>query len=98
MRWALILVSISLVSYAQKVPKQTEVKVQKTSMTRDQEVQLGKEAAAEVEHEVEVIKNPEVEAWLNQIGQQLAKAPQANAYPYYFKLVNEKSINAFALP
>src|SRR5689334_20931989 len=47
---------------------------------------------------VEVIKNPEVEAWLNQIGQQLAKAPQANAYPYYFKLVNEKSINAFALP
>ena len=35
---------------------------------------------------------------LNQIGQQLAKTPQANAYPYYFKLVNEDSINAFALP
>src|SRR5258708_12266769 len=47
---------------------------------------------------MEVVKNPEVEAWLNQIGQQLAKTPQANAYPYYFKLVNEDSINAFALP
>lgn len=99
MRLALILlVNISFVAYAQKAPKQTEVKVQKTSMARDQEIQLGKEAAAQVEHEMEVIKNPEVEAWLNQIGQSLAKAPQANAYPYYFKLVNEESINAFALP
>ena len=24
--------------------------------------------------------------------------PQANAYPYYFKVVNEPSVNAFALP
>ena len=47
---------------------------------------------------MEVIKNAEAEAWLNQIGQQLAKTPQANAYPYYFKIVNEDSINAFALP
>ncbi len=79
-------------------PKQQEVKVQKTSLSRDQEIQLGKESAAEVERTMEVIKNPEIEAWLNQIGQQLAKQPQANAYPYYFKLVNDDSINAFALP
>lgn len=78
--------------------RQTEVKVQKTSITRDQEIQLGKEAAAQVEREMEVVQNKEVEAWLNQIGQQLAKTPQANSYPYYFKLINEDSINAFALP
>jgi len=78
--------------------KQAEVKIQKTSMTRDQEIKIGKDAAAQVEREMEVVKNPEAEAWLNQIGQQLAKTPQANAYPYYFKLVNEDSINAFALP
>src|SRR4051812_5091072 len=79
-------------------PKQQEVKVQKTSLSRDQEIQLGKESAAEVERTMEVIRNPEIEAWLNQIGGQLAKQPQANAYPYYFKLVNDESINAFALP
>jgi beta-barrel assembly-enhancing protease len=45
-----------------------------------------------------VVRNADVEAWLNNIGQRLAKTPQANAYPYYFKLVNEDSINAFALP
>lgn len=99
MRRTLVLIfSISFAAYAQKTPKQTEVKVQKTSMTRDQEIQLGKEAARSVEHEMDVAQNPEIERWLNEIGQRLAKAPQANAYPYYFKVVNEPSINAFALP
>jgi predicted Zn-dependent protease len=72
--------------------------VQRTSLTRDQELQLGKEAAAQVEREMEIVKNPEIEGWLSQIGLRLGKTPQANAYPYYFKLVNQDSINAFALP
>jgi Zn-dependent protease with chaperone function len=78
--------------------KQAEVKIQKTSLSRDQEILLGKEAATQVEREQEVIHNAEIERWLNQIGQTLAKTPQANAYPYYFKLINDDSINAFALP
>src|SRR5689334_3355164 len=92
------LLVFSLTLFAQNPGKQAVVKIQKTSMSRDQEIQLGKQAAAEVERTMEVIKNPEVETWLNQIGQTLAKTPQANAYPYYFKLLNEDSINAFALP
>ena len=97
-RTTLLIVSLSLGVYAQKAPKQTVVKIQKTSMSRDQEIQLGKEAAGQVEREMELVKNPQIENWLNQIGQRLAKAPEANAYPYYFKLVNEPSVNAFALP
>ena len=98
-RLLLIALLLPFVSYSQFRPaKQSEVKIQKTSLTRDQELQIGKEAAAQVEREMEVVKSPEVEAWLNQIGGNLAKTPQANAYPYYFKLVNEDSINAFALP
>lgn len=81
-----------------RAPQQREVKIQKTSLTKEQETQLGKEAAAEVERTMEVVHNPVAEAWLNKIGQRLAQTPQANAYPYYFKLVNDKSINAFALP
>ena len=93
----LLIVALSL-PIAMFSAKQAEVKVQKTSLSRDQEIQLGKEAAAQVEREQEVIHNAEIEHWLNQIGQSLAKTPQANAYPYYFKLVNDDSINAFALP
>lgn len=90
--------TVSLAVAQKGAPKQVEVKIQKTSLTRDQEIQLGKEAAAEVERTYEVVSSPEIEAWLNQVGQQFARTPQANAYPYYFKLVNEESINAFALP
>src|SRR5215471_16224990 len=98
LRLLVIVLGIPIILLGQKPARQAEVKIQKTSLTRDQEFQLGKEAATQVEREMEVIQNPEVEYWLNQIGQRLAKAPQANAYPYYFKLVNEDSINAFALP
>ena len=38
-----------------------------------------------------------MEAWLNEIGERLGKTTLANAYPYCFKLLNEDSINAFAL-
>jgi Zn-dependent protease with chaperone function len=100
--WAILLAAslgaASLGVAAEKKRKQQEVKIQKTSLSRDQEIELGKQAAAEVEREMEVIKNPEIEGWLNKIGQNLAKTRQANSYPYYFKLVNEDSINAFALP
>jgi Zn-dependent protease with chaperone function len=97
------LLAVSLLTYGadkadKKAPKQKEVKVQKSSVSMAQEIQLGKEAAAEVERQMEVVKNADIEAWLNRIGAQLAKAPQANAYPYYLRLVNEDSINAFALP
>src|SRR5438046_1338831 len=93
-----VALAIPLSMYSQKVPKQLNVRIQNTSLTRDQELQIGKQFAGQVEREMEVIHNPEIEQWLNQIGQNLAKTPQANAYPYYFKLVNDDSVNAFALP
>lgn len=89
---------IPFAATAQRPARQAEVRVQKTSLSREQEIALGKQAAAQVEREMEVIHNPEIERWLNQIGQKLAQTPEANAYPYYFKLVNDDSINAFALP
>src|SRR5579871_6336790 len=84
--------------FPQRPVRQADVQIQKTSLSRDQELQVGKQFAGQVEREMEVVHNAEIEKWLNQIGQNLAKTPQANAYPYYFKLVNDDSINAFALP
>lgn len=92
---------LPLVAFPQKKgkgPQQKVVNVQKTSLTRDQEIQLGNEAAAQVGRSMEIVNDPQTEAWLNRIGQKLAQTPQANNYPYHFKLVNEDSINAFALP
>jgi len=100
MNRALLLIAflLPLSAFPQQAMRQADVEVQKTSLSRDQEIQIGKQFAAQVEREMEVVHNPELERWLNQIGQSLAKTPEANAYPYYFKIVNDDSINAFALP
>jgi Zn-dependent protease with chaperone function len=67
--------------------------------SRDQDVQLGKEAQQEVEKQVPVVHNaPELESYISQLGQKLAKVSQAPDYPYNFHVVADKNINAFALP
>ncbi len=66
--------------------------------TKEQDIQLGKEAAAEIEKQVEIIEDRELNAYISAIGARLAAQPQADKYPYSFKVVNDPSINAFALP
>jgi Zn-dependent protease with chaperone function len=66
--------------------------------SKEQDVQLGKEAAAQVEQQMEVVRNPELQAYIERIGKRLAAQPQAGGFPYTFKVVKDPSINAFALP
>jgi len=68
--------------------------------SKEQDVQLGKEAAAQVEKQLQVVKDPEMNNFLNNITKRLIAVPEADAqsFQYSFTIVNEKSINAFALP
>jgi beta-barrel assembly-enhancing protease len=68
--------------------------------SKEQDVQLGKEAAGQVEKQMQVVNNKDLENFINQIGRKLIACPEADAksFAYSFKVVNEKSINAFALP
>jgi Zn-dependent protease with chaperone function len=66
--------------------------------SREQDVQLGREAAAQIERQVQVVREPELQEYVNRIGRRLAQTPEAGGYPYSFKVVNDPSINAFALP
>lgn len=66
--------------------------------SKEQDIQLGKEAAGEIEKQYQVIDSPQLNAYLQRIGSKLAATGEAGGYPYTFKLVNDKSINAFALP
>jgi len=63
-----------------------------------QDIQLGKEAAAEVEKSMPVVKHEELNAYLSKIGARLAKSKHAGTFPFGFATINDKSINAFALP
>ena len=67
--------------------------------SREQEVQVGKESAAEVEKQLPLLKDSDpVTRYVQKLGAQLASHAPAPEYPYTFKVVNQKEINAFALP
>lgn len=66
--------------------------------SREQDVELGREAARQVRQEYQVAPSPELQAYVRRIGQQLARSPEAGGFPYEFTVLNDPSVNAFALP
>jgi Zn-dependent protease with chaperone function len=66
------------------------------------DVKLGQEAAQQVQKELPLLNDPSVEEYLSGIGQRLVRViPAEYQHPefrYTFRVVNQKEINAFALP
>ncbi len=64
------------------------------------DINLGKRAAADAEKQLPLCNAPKVDAYLTQLGTRLAqKLPTGGVqYPFEFHCVNDKAINAFALP
>ena len=65
-----------------------------------QDVQLGKEGAEQVDRTYPLLADPLVLRYINDLGRQLASlAPNNNpAYAWTFRVINSPDINAFALP
>jgi hypothetical protein len=66
--------------------------------SKEQDIQLGREAAAQVRQQVPIVQNRDLQNYISRIGQRLAQQQGADNYPYSFTLVNDPSVNAFALP
>jgi Zn-dependent protease with chaperone function len=69
--------------------------------SQDQDVQMGKEYAQQIEQQMVVINNKQLTDYINRVGQRLVNQGglrEYGDYPYNFKVVQEDSINAFALP
>lgn len=81
---------------------QTRIEPPKNKFTPEQDVQLGREAAAEVRKQYPLIENRAIREYLDELGDRLVQhAPAEFKYPqfeYSFTPVNLKEINAFALP
>ena len=58
----------------------------------------GKQANEMVEAEMGVVKNSELAAYVNQIGQRLARHAPRGQFEYSFQIVDQAVPNAFALP
>jgi len=68
--------------------------------SKQQDIQLGEEAAAQVRKEKTVISDPVLTAYVNRVGKRLAasKEGQGSGFPFTFEVVADPTINAFALP
>jgi Zn-dependent protease with chaperone function len=64
-----------------------------------EEVQAGQQSAAQVARQLPVLPDSDpVSAYVQRLGQQLAAHAPGEKWPYTFHVVNQKEINAFALP
>jgi len=66
------------------------------SPAQDQEI--GRQSAEAAERELPILHDQSIEAYVDRIGERLAKVAPGADYPYQFKVVNASDINAFALP
>jgi predicted Zn-dependent protease len=64
----------------------------------EQDVEIGRSVSANAERQLPMLNDTRVDAYLNRLGRRLAEKAQGVRYPYQFKAVNDKAINAFALP
>ncbi|MBD3308167.1 M48 family metalloprotease [candidate division KSB3 bacterium] len=62
------------------------------------EIEMGMEAANEIESEIRIIRNPEIQQYITNLGQYLVQYSRRPNLRYAFKVVDTDEINAFALP
>jgi beta-barrel assembly-enhancing protease len=81
---------------------QTRIELRKNSFTPAQDVQLGREAAADVRQQLPMLNDRPSDDLVQRIGARLVAAVPARfrqpAFRYSFDVVNLRDINAFALP
>jgi len=65
-----------------------------------QDIELGRKAALEVEQKMPMCNDPKVDAYLSKLGHRLIEHLNTRGieYPWEFHCVNDKAVNAFALP
>src|SRR5262245_10827500 len=82
-----------------KAAEPKPIPVSKYKGSKVQDIQLGKEYAAQVEQQMRVVPNDQLTAYVNRVGKRLVDTGILDKdFPYSFKVVQESSINAFALP
>lgn len=66
--------------------------------SKEQDIEIGREFSKQVEQQFVVVQNREITDYVNRIGNRLVEKGELEKYPFFFKVVQEDSINAFALP
>jgi predicted Zn-dependent protease len=64
----------------------------------DEEMAMGRKAAEETDKQLPILVEPLLTAYVNHLGQKVAKESRRSEIQYSFKIVNTDAVNAFSLP
>ena len=76
----------------------TQVKPGFNLFSEQQDVEIGRQSAAEAERQLPLLNDRRVEGYATEIIRRLAAAAPGAKYPYQIRVVNASDINAFSLP
>lgn len=99
MTWLMI---VAIFAMPLSVFSQTQIKYHSNKYKPADDVKVGRQAATEVEQQMPILNDNEATSYVSRVGQRLVSSiPSEFQHPefsYYFKIVNARDINAFALP
>src|SRR5437870_3441590 len=101
-RWMAPLLAVAIVLMPLAGFAQTRITCHSNKYKPSDDVRLGRQASAEAEQQFPLLRDAEVTAYVERVGQRLVAAiPSEFQHPefrFYCKVLNASDINAFALP
>src|SRR5881275_2846927 len=101
-KWLASLLAAAIVAMPLAAFAQTKIVYHSNKYKPADDMKLGRQAAAEAERQFPLLRDSEVTAYVEKVGQRLVAAiPPEFQHPefrFYFKVLNARDINAFALP
>ena len=91
---ALVALIVTPLAWAQR----TQLKPGWNMFSPQQDVEMGQKVSRDADKQVPMLNNARVDNYLNNLGRTLAGHAPGERYPYQYKCVNDRAINAFALP
>ena len=93
---------VAIAALPLSVAAQTQIKYHSNKFSIADDVKLGRQAAQEAEQQFPLLRDNTVDDYVQRVGSRLVAAIPAQyqhpEFQYYFKVVNARDINAFALP
>jgi hypothetical protein len=97
-----LLSALLFVGAAAAVPAQTRITLDPNKYTPAQDVEIGREAAEDAKKQLPILDDDRVDDYVEDVGARLAGGIPTEfrhqGFRYSFDVVNQKEINAFALP
>jgi len=91
-------VAFLALGFSSAAAAQTQIKPGFNIFSANQDIEIGRQSAAEAERQLRLVRDRSVDDYLNQIVGKLSAGATGNRFPYHAQAVSASEINAFALP